>query len=262
MTITSRDNPQVKQLCALLSSKKARDEVGLFAVEGARLCADVAQSGAEVVTVFLTSSAMEKYPEAEIVAQTAETALELSEELSARIGDTRSPQGVFAICRKLDNTRRAVTIKRNGCYLLLDSLQDPGNLGAILRTALAMGVEGVFMESCPDLYSPKTLRASMGAALRLPIVEGESLDEAIADLQAAECHVYAAALTDAAIPLGGSSLADGGGLVIGNEGNGLTGERISQCDEAVVIPMADGAESLNAAAAAAILLWEMFGRSR
>lgn len=262
MTITSRDNPQVKQLCALLSSKKERDEVGLFAVEGARLCADVAQSGAEVRTVLFTPSAMEKYPEMKAVVQTAGTVLEISEELSARIGDTRSPQGIFAVCRKLDNTRRAVTIKRNGRYLLLDSLQDPGNLGTILRTSLAMGVEGVFLESCPDLYSPKTLRASMGAVLRLPIVEGESLGGVITDLRAEGCPVCAAALTPAAIPLGSGLPTDSSGLVIGNEGNGLTRERIGQCDEAVVIPMADGAESLNAAAAAVILLWEMFGRSR
>lgn len=256
--ITSKDNAQVKLAAALLARKKERDKTGCFVAEGLRLCTDAVQSGVTVRTLLLTVRAGEKYPEAALLQQAAVRTVWISEELADKIGETKTPQGVFAICEKLDNARSAVTINSGGYYLLLAFLQDPGNLGAILRTADAMGMDGVFLgENCADLYSPKVLRGSMGGLFRLPISVGGDPAGDMAALQKAGVPVYAAALVPDALAAAKVDFSRGGAVLIGNEGNGLPPPLLKAATAAICLPMAQGANSLNAAMAAGMFMWEM-----
>lgn len=162
----------------------------------------------------------------------------------------------------LDNRMQTVKIGKDGRYILLSSMQDPGNIGTILRTAAAFGLDGVFLSSdCPDLYSPKVLRATMGGIFKIPLEVSDDLTEVIDRLQEAGIRVCAAALDGQAVPLQQAGLGNGCAVVIGNEGNGLPGHLIERCGQAVMIPMRPDSESLNAAMAAGIFLWEMCGRS-
>lgn len=256
-TITSRENPAIKELAGLLTQKKLRDRTGLFALEGVRLCADAALSGVRIRVLLLTSQAREQYPECEALEKSAARTLLIDSGLAQRISDTKTPQGVFCICEKLDNQKSTVTINRSGKYLVLSDLQDPGNFGAILRTAQALGVDGVFACGCPDPYSPKLLRSAMGGQFRLPLEVRSDAAAAVTGLRQSGVPVYAAALDGTAQMLGSVDLSGGCAVLIGNEGNGLSRELITACSGSVIIPMRSDANSLNAAAATAILLWEM-----
>ena len=222
--ITSRDNPQVKGYCRLRDKSRERREAGLLALEGARLCKDAAAGGQALKAVFLTERAMTQYAEeTALLQQTAEQIYVISEAVASLMGETEHPQGVFALVGWPTARLDAENLDRNGRYLALESVRDPGNLGTIVRTAEAFGIDGLILSSdCCDVYSPKVLRAAMGGTLRLPIAVTEHLPTAIAAWQA----------------------------------NGLTAETIAACDERVTIPMAGRAESLNAAVAACIVLWE------
>jgi len=255
--IVSRENKNVKELAALLSGKKHRDLSGLFALEGLRLCLDALESGVRIETLFLTEEADKRYPQLERLKKNTGRTLWLGADLARRIADTKTPQGVFCICKKLDNSESAVKMERSGKYLLLSGLQDPGNLGAILRTAQALGVDGVFACDCPDLYSPKVLRAAMGGLFRLPVAVCGDSAEMVARLQKARIPVYAAALAGGATRLDRLDFSAGCAVLVGNEGNGLPPGLVEQCDGSVIIPMREDANSLNAATAAAIILWEM-----
>lgn len=257
--ITSRENPQIKQLVKLIGQKKERTRTGLFVAEGARIAADAVESGLLVKELFLTPEARERYPrEAALLLERAEKSYEIPQELAQKISDTSTPQGVFCVLPMLDNHFQADTIWGAGHYLALCSLQDPGNLGTIIRSCEAFGIDRLFLTAdCPDLYSPKVLRATMGGVFRLPITVVDNPEELIALLRGAKVPVYAAALCEGARPVTDIPLQAGGAVVIGNEGKGLPREVIDRCDGAVIIPMAGRAESLNASVAASIIAWEM-----
>jgi len=255
--ITSRSNRQAKRLDMLLRNKKAREESGEFALEGARLCLDALERGVAVLCVLLTLSAYKKNPALEGLVSAAGEVAWLDESLAARLGDTQNPQGIFCVCKTPSLTHTAVPICGDGRYLLLHGVRDPGNLGAILRTAAAFGADGAFLCDCAELFSPKVLRASMGGVWRLPAAVCPDMTGKIRELREAGVKVYAAT------PQGDAKSPDclsgrhGRAVLIGSEGDGLPETLISLCDTALAIPMQGGSESLNAAVAAGILLWEM-----
>lgn len=260
--ITSRDNATIKLAAGLAARKKERDETSLFLAEGLRLCLDAAGSGVVIQTLLVTEEAVERHPEIAQLQQYARNSMLISPALCGRVSDTKTPQGVFAICEKLDNTARMDKMKKGGRYLLLANIQDPGNVGTMLRTADAMAVDSVFLSAdCADLYSPKLLRGSMGSVFRLPVLAADDLPRRIARLREAGVPVWAAALTESAVPADSVDFSEGGAVLIGNEGNGLPEDLISACTGSIIIPMAQGANSLNAAVAAGILLWEMRRRN-
>ena len=263
--IKSRENPNIKRLCALLTQKKERDETGLFVLEGSRLCLDACKAGIDIESFFLTQQVVEKYPELENMVDLTKT-IWIDETLCRRIGDTKSPQGVFAIAKKpnfagakneINGGRTMCAATKSGKYLLLAGLQDPGNLGGILRTACALGIDGVLVSQCPDLYSPKVVRAAMGAVWRVPVIFFTEPMEMIKHAKESCGNVYAAALSGNSMVINNVNTADGCAVLIGNEGAGLSEDLVGACDESVIIPMSHGADSLNAASAAAILMWEM-----
>jgi TrmH family RNA methyltransferase len=254
--ITSRENQTIKLIRRLLSSRKYRCESGLFVVEGVRLAAEAAAEKIAVKILLCTPQGQCRLGEeyAALLAA-AEQCLVIDEALARYISDTQSPQGVFAVCTGMP-TARALPEKTPGGCLVLASLQDPGNVGTILRSADAFGLSMVIMSSdCPDVSSPKVLRASMGAAFRVPVAIADPT-EAVEHLKNKKIPVYAAALGNESASIGDVSLC-GSAVVIGNEGSGLPQKLLSQCERPIMIPIAPGCESLNAAMAATVFCYEM-----
>ncbi|MBQ5840687.1 MAG: RNA methyltransferase [Clostridia bacterium] len=259
MVVTSKDNQWIKEWRGLCDSAKKRRESGLFAIEGARLCGDALRSGVGIRTVLYTAAALAIYADVvESLIAVADTAVEISPELSRHMGDTTNPQGVFCIAKTLDNSLIIDKINIIGIYSALEDIQDPGNLGTIIRTAEALGLSGLILsDGCCDVYNPKVLRSSMGGVFRMPLMRVGDLADTVTALQekgltAYACVVDADATHITDVKLGGGSVA-----LIGNEGNGLKPQTVEACRHAVTIPMDGRAESLNASMAAGIILWEM-----
>ena len=259
MRITSRDNPGIKLYIQLSGSRKHRRERGLFVMEGLRLCLDAARENVSFHTVFVTDAALEKYGEAlEPLRQAAGVNYHtIADELGERLSDTGTPQGIFAVCVALDKNDLKGTICNNGKYLILHNLQDPGNVGTILRTADAVGITGVFLSGCCDLYNPKTIRATMGSLFRLKTEESLVLEEIVERMTAGNIPVYAAVVESDVLSLADCDFTAGAAVVIGNEGNGLAPEAVALCGRKLTIRMKGNANSLNAAMAAGIIMWEM-----
>ena len=225
--ITSKTNPRVKSAAALLD-RRERKKTGLFLLEGARLCADAARNGVTVETLFLTEAAAEK------------------------LSDTKNSQHVFCVCRK---KKDRLTTDPRGLYVFLDNVQNPDNLGAVSRTAEALGFDGLILSGGCEADSPKALRASMGALLRFPVTAVEDGAAWLAARRAEGMRLLATVPDRAADDITQLKLTSGAVLVIGNEGSGVSDETLRLCTDRVTIPMAGKAESLNAAAAAAISMF-------
>lgn len=250
--ISSRSNGEVRLLRQLLRDKGARDELGSFAAEGDHLCGELAEAGFETELFAYTRRAQERYPETVDNARAkSERSIVITEEISEYISDTRSPQGLFMTAKK----RTAEIPADAGRIVVLDGVQDPGNVGTILRAAEAVGIDGaVLLEGCADIWSPKTLRSSMGSAFRLPCVSAG--EEYVRELSRRGFTVYGAMLDESAKRLGEFSFAEKSAVVIGSEGAGISPRIAVLCGEKIYIPI-QRAESLNAAVAAAIIMWEM-----
>lgn len=249
--ISSRKNQNVRFMKELLSSSECRRESKMFAVEGDHLCGETAELDFKIGLFMFTKKARAKYPKTvEKACEKAEKSLVITEEISEYISDTKAPQGLFAAVEK-----RSRDISENARKIVvLDGVQDPGNVGTIIRTAEALGIEGaVFTGKCADAFSPKTLRASMGSALRMPLgyADENNLHEKLGGFS-----IFAAMLDENAKKLGELDFPEKTAVVIGSEGSGVSPEIAVLCDEKVYIPIKK-AESLNAAAAAAIILWEL-----
>ena len=185
---------------------------------------------------------------------------EIGEKAFSKLCDTVTPQGVAAAFEL--QPAKMLPLVPNGRYVMLENLQNPGNVGSILRTAEAMGLSGVlFCGEAVDVFSPKVLRGSMGSALRMPTQSFDTPVGAKAAIAAAGLPLWGSALRADAQKLG-SECMQSGVIAVGNEGAGMSEALLSLCDRVVVIPMAGQTESLSAPAAAAILLWELFGKSR
>lgn len=255
MELTSRDNALIKEFIKLSASASARKKSGRFAIEGARLCEDAARSGVTVLAAFSTADAAARYASQwQAVSAVARAANTISAALSRHLSETDAPQGVFCLCELPAHPLFAA--QETGVYLALEDVQDPGNLGTVLRTAEAFGVDGVLLsKGCCDLYNPKVLRASMGGVFRLPIAVCEELPVTLAQwatvlpVLGGVVSADATPITDA--PKGGAVIA------VGNEGNGLSAAAVAACTMRVTIPMSGRAESLNASMAAGVLLWEL-----
>lgn len=201
--ITSKENAKLKAAAKLLQSKKERKAAGAFVAEGKRLCLDAFYSGQKPLRIFVTEGLMEQEATQQELAPLLQAAPEcylIPDALAHRLSDTQSPQGLFCVFEILDNSCRLATIKKNR-LVILSSLQDPGNIGTIIRTCEAFGVDMVLMsDDCPDLYAPKTLRATMGGIFRLPVQRCSDLKEEILSLRHQGVQVYAARCTRDSLP--------------------------------------------------------------
>lgn len=235
-----------------LTQKKYREESRLFVVEGTRAVADAAQSNA-LTEILVTAryAALHDLPQTDIPVYTVE------DKLLCELCDTRSPQGIAGIARYVHHDGAP---QNAGFYLFLDDLADPGNLGTILRTADAVACDGVILTAdTVELYNPKTVRATMGSLFHLPIYRVSDKERALKQLKSLGCPVIASAL-DGAVDYRHAGLDQNCVIVVGNEAHGVCDLVLDLSDHRVKIPMPGRSESLNAAVAAALLLYEHLGR--
>ena len=257
--IQSRSNPLITRM-AKLSDKKYRDREGLFRIDGVKLLSEAVSSGVQIEYIFIADTKRDKLTGelADELSRADGTVIFVSDDVLAKLTDESAPQGIVAVAHKFEVGDANIPSDGTFRALYLSSIRDPGNLGTMIRTAYAFGVERVFISSdCADLYSPKTVRASMGTVFRQPIsvVPDEA---AFADhVREVRCELYAAALRRNAKKLGTFDMPHRVCFAIGNEGHGLSEKFIDSCTSAVFIPMAEGCESLNAAMAATTIMWEM-----
>lgn len=250
--ITSRNNERIKDVVRL-RDRKSRTESGRFFIEGIHLAEEYIRNCGFPLEVYFTEKAYNSYRD--FFASLPDDILySVSDSVFEKISTEASPQGVLCIC-KSDLFEQ--TLPERGSFLFLESVRDAGNLGTIIRTAVSLGAFGIVLSpDCADIYNPKTLRASMGAVFAADIFVPADFKKAV--IKAKEYgKVYATALYDNSLELGKFEVCKNDSFIIGNEGQGITEEIRSLADNTVIIPMTGKTESLNAAAAAAIIIWEM-----
>lgn len=246
--ITSRKNPLMAQVRKLISSRSFRREQGIFLGDGIKLLEEALRWSASLTVVVAVEGT--KLP----ALSDSVRLVEVPEDVMAYISPMESPQGALFLCR-MPGTALPGRLDGNR-FLILDGLQDPGNVGTIWRTADALGADGlILVNRCADPWNPKTVRATMGACFRLPVYEGER--EVLSGLlKSSAFPLYATALRDDTVDLRCADLRRCA-VVIGSEGGGVSPELLAMSDQTLKIPMRGRCESLNAAAAAAVVLWEM-----
>ena len=255
--LTSRKNPTVLQAAALSADKKSRDSTRLFAAEGVKLFGEALDAHVEVEAVFFTQKARTLY--GELLERVPDARLFLvTDEVYAKLSTETAPQGIYACLRKPLAGRLDSAALRAGDFVMLDGLQNPANLGAILRSAFALGFHRLLLtDTCADLYAPKCVRAAMGSVFRFIPYFTSDLAGAIRVVRAGGKRVFCAALGGNSVRLGTFAFQSGDSFVIGNEGHGVSQRTADACSHRLFIPMCAGAESLNAASAAALVMWEM-----
>lgn len=255
--ITSVKNQQVKYVQNLVKKGKARREEGVYVVEGLRICREI--PGDEMKALYVTETFLEaeraetegflKYP-CEIV----------SDAVMKAMADTQTPQGILAVVRRKNWTLEEVTGRAEGncpaCVMILENIQDPGNLGTILRAGEGAGVTGILMDkNTVDIYNPKVIRSTMGSVFRVPFVYTEDLCSALKGMKRKGIRLYAAHL-NGKNSYDQEDFTGPCGFLIGNEARGLTKEAAALADDYIRIPMLGQVESLNAAVAASVLMFE------
>ena len=256
--ITSKANDRVKFAVKIRESSSLRRQENLFFAEGARLCFDAASSGVGIAEMYVTEKALNKYSDyVRLVEEKAERCFVVSEEVAEKLSDTKNNQGVFCLCKMLDKNTNIGKIKYNGKYIALENVSNPSNFGAVVRTAEAVGLDGVIVSGGCDIYNPKSQRAAMGSLFRLNIVEVDDLPDFLKSLAENGMSVYAGVPDSDAEKITEVDMKNGVVTIIGNEGNGISDATKQASTKLVTIPMQGRAESLNAAAAASIMIWEM-----
>ncbi len=266
--ITSRQNPLVA-LAAGLTERKIRRREGLFRFDGKKLFREAPAARLPLVAVLLRESSAGEISDfvRDLDLPEGTRAVLLPDTLFDRISEEKAPEGVICLSKALDKIHKIVTINKcvpaecpipAGRTLLLESVRDPGNLGTIIRSARAFGVQNLVLSSdCADLYNPRTIRAAMGTLFSQNVFFAEDLVGVIEMLRT-RGRVFAAALCEDAARLGKVRFGENDAALIGNEGHGLSAPALAACTDKLYIPMECGVESLNAGIAASVILWELY----
>jgi TrmH family RNA methyltransferase len=254
-TIESNKNDRVKLVKALTSQAKERRERRLTVADGAKLCHDAIAGGIILEFAFFTQMAAQKHHDLFAAAKKQTQVFIITEEISTYISDVKTPQGVFCVLA-LDKIQKQYTIYGDSLIVMLDGVQDPGNVGGIIRTAEALGANRVILSSaCAEYASPKVIRASMGSSLRLPVHTADLITK-LDELKTQGFHTYAAMLDTKAQPLNDVDFSGKCAVIIGSEGSGISEGVAAACEHSLYIPI-QSAQSLNAAVAAGIIIYEM-----
>ncbi len=261
MLISAKDNPKIKQYKKLCTSRRYRAEQGLFAVEGMRSVLDLlALDGVEVGSVFVTENAVEKYRgklPVERLDGLGDRLYFVTEAVAEKMSEVGQTQGAFAVVRTFDRRLTPDALDSAGKYLVLDDLQDPGNLGTLIRTSAAVGVSGIILtNNTVDLYNPKVIRSAMASMPCIRVFIENDFERVTQVLHSAGIRTFAAVVRGGDDLLS-ADLSGGCAAVIGNEGRGLTDEHADMCSGKLTISMNGSMDSLNAAIAGTIFLWEM-----
>lgn len=248
--IRSKDNRIVKR-CEQLSMRKYRDQFGLYLIEGENLLAEAVKNHARIETVLLREGCQKSLPP-----QVADRTFLVDARIFDKLAQTVTSQGILAIVAK-EAARKEDFINLPGSnFIVLDRLQDPGNIGTILRTADAAGYKlAILMKGTADVYAPKVVRAATGSLFRMPVVSMASAKE-LAEFTGAAGKKLTATCLDARRWYYDEELTHDIALIIGNEGNGISRDLIESSDIQIKIPMQGNIESLNAAVAAGVLMYE------
>lgn len=256
--ISSTTNKQVKYVNALVKKAKARREEDLFVAEGLRMCSEIPK---DRIRALFISESFQKTPECAALVKGVRPVEVVTDDVFKALSDTQTPQGILALVKQYhytldDVARTKAETGRPAHLMILETLQDPGNLGTILRAGEGAGVTGILMDaSTADIYSPKVIRSTMGSVLRVPFVYVEDLKGALEQLKKKKIQLFAAHL-QGKNSYDKEDYTGDVGFLIGNEGNGLSDEIASEADTYIRIPMEGKVESLNAAVAASVLMFE------
>lgn len=250
--ITSTSNQKVKRLVQLNQKAKARKNEGVFIVEGPKMFLEAPIEW--VREVYVSESFFEKCTIRNKITQYSYEIV--SDDVFKKMSDTMTPQGILCVVSRPDYTLEQLTDKDCPLYVVLEDIQDPGNLGTIFRTAEGAGVDGIIMSrDTVDLFNPKVIRSTMGSIYRMPYLYTEHLADTMKELQSKGITIYAAHLKGKTF-YDEESYQKGTAFLIGNEGNGLRDETADQADVYIKIPMEGKVESLNAAIATSLLMYE------
>ena len=255
--ITSTSNAKVKYLVNLKKKHKERDKENVFLVEGIRMFREVPADKLKEIYVSESFYKKEKSLVDEIAGRSKKRVEILADNVFSHVSDTMTPQGVLCVVEQMNYSLEAVLANGDVPHIMvLDNLQDPGNLGTIVRTAEGAGVTGVIMsKETVDIYNPKVIRSTMGSIYRMPFYYAEDLLDAIAQMKKRNISTYAAHL-DGKNSYDEEDYKKPCAFFIGNEGNGLRDEIADAADIYIRIPMYGQVESLNAAIAACVLMFE------
>ena len=254
--ITSRKNEKIIW-ASKLSDKKNRDKENVFFAEGIKLLQEAILSNLCIEKIFFTGKALSLYEETLENAKSKEYIL-VSDEVFEKLTDESSPQGVFTVIRKPTAVCFDENSLKDGGFIILEDIQNPLNLGAIFRCAYSLGgTKLILSKSCADVYGSKTLRSGMGSIFKTKFYICDDICAFIKELKNLGNRVYCTHLHSESLKLGSFSFRESDSIVIGNEGHGVSDMVVSECDGSVIIPMTPGAESLNAASASSIIIWEM-----
>lgn len=270
--ITSSANPRVKQIVQWQTKAKERRKDGIFLAEGIKMFEEAPLD--RIVEVYVskdvemqlfgretTESGVGNTPGREarpdLAAKLQQVGYEVvTPEIFAKMSDTQTPQGILTVLKRKEHTLEEMLAQFNPCFVLLENLQDPGNLGTIIRTGEGAGITGVIMSTgTVDIYNPKTIRATMGSVYRVPFLYADNMTEVMDRLHEKGIHTYAAHLKGEVF-YDSFSFREPTAFLIGNEGNGLTKELADKAESYLKIPMEGQVESLNAAIATALLMYE------
>lgn len=254
MMITSNQNPLIKEIQLLQKKKKERNKNKVFVVEGLRAVREIPFNWEIHKYLVAKSFALE----AEIITSGREVpVIHVADSVFASMSDTKTPQGILAVVSQTNNQLEQIIGEEDGFFVIADQVQDPGNLGTLIRTAHASGAHGIFLsKGCVDLYNPKTIRATMGSVFHIPIVVDLEMEALIRTLIAANTNIYATALENSKIVYD-YDYTKKTAIIIGNEANGISETTRDMVANFIKIPMPGGAESLNASIAAGICMFEI-----
>lgn len=251
--ITSASNDKIKEIKKLMKSASRRKETGLYIVEGIRMVREIPADA--IKALYVAESMMEKFED--ICNQTQAEVEIVRDSVFHSMSDTNTPQGILAeVYQSHVREDNLFAENKNPFLLIIERLQDPGNLGTIIRTSEGAGVTGIILSSdCVDVYNPKVIRSTMGAIFRMPIVVSDNLVETIEHVKKKNILVYGAHLNGTTFYE--RDFTGGCAFLIGNEGNGLSDEISAKADDLIRIPMCGRVESLNAAVSTAVIAYEV-----
>ena len=260
--ITSSGNARVKQVVQWQNKAKERKKDGIFLAEGIKMFEEAPESS--ILEVFISQNMEQRLkeneePDADAIykKKLLQVGYEVvADEVFVKMSDTQTPQGIITILKRPEYNLDILLQQENPLFVILENLQDPGNLGTIMRTGEGAGITGVIMSSrTVDIYNPKTIRATMGSIYRVPFFYVESIADILEKLHKRGVHTYAAHLKGKTY-YHEASFKEPTAFLIGNEGNGLTKETADMAECYIKIPMEGQVESLNAAVATALLMYE------
>lgn len=258
--ITSMSNKSIKNIVQLQKKAKYRKEQGLFVAEGIKMFQEIPKE--RLVSTYVSETFYQRIKENPEVYMQSSSFEIVSDDVFLKISDTQTPQGILSVVKQLHYSLENLLNRKDASLILLEKLQDPGNMGTILRSCEGAGITGaVIGPDCADIYNPKVLRSTMGSIYRVPFIHTDNLQNTILKLKKSGFTIFAAHLNGQK-DYDKEDYRGRCGILIGNEASGLSEEAVKESDVLVRIPMEGKVESLNAAIAASVFMYEIYRQRR